>query len=77
MIEDYDQQRRKKATGIRSTLDYVMGFLLLGIGIYFLIYESMGWELMNRPPSSVDKVFGGLMVLYGIWRIYRGYKKNY
>jgi uncharacterized membrane protein YedE/YeeE len=77
MMDDYEKQRRQKATGIRSVLDYIMGFLLLGIGIYFLIYERMGWTLMNRPPSDIDKFFGGLLVIYGIWRIYRGYKKNY
>ena len=77
MIDDYEQQRRKRTIRIRSTVDYVMGFILLSVGVYFLIYERMGWTLMNRAPSSVDQLIGGLFVLYGAWRIYRGYKKNY
>ena len=77
MTDDYEQQRRRRTIRIRSTIDYVMGFILLCVGIYFLIYERMGWTLMNRPPSSVDQLIGGLFVLYGAWRIYRGYKKNY
>jgi hypothetical protein len=28
-------------------------------------------------PDLLEKVFGGFCVLYGCWRIYRGYKKNY
>lgn len=62
---------------MRSIVDYTMGTLFLLLGIYFLIYEKMEWNVFDREPSSIDYIIGGLFVLYGIWRIYRGYKKNY
>ena len=77
MIEEYENQKRRQVSNMRSIMDYVMGFLFLAIGLYFLLYEKLGINYFNRLPSSTDYLFGGLFVLYGIWRIYRGYKKNY
>lgn len=77
MIEEYEQQKRKQISRTRSLMDYVMGALLFLIGIYFLVYQKMGVNVFDREPSSIDYVIGGLFVLYGAWRIYRGYKKDY
>ena len=62
---------------MRSIMDYVMGFLFLLVGLYFLLYDQLGVNYFNNRPAATDYVFGGLFVLYGSWRIYRGYKKNY
>lgn len=62
---------------MRSMMDYVMGGLILLIGLYFLLNEILGIKAFGRAPSSIDKIIGGVFILYGIWRIYRGYKKNY
>ena len=77
MIEEYEQKRRKQVGRMRSIVDYTMGTLFTLLGIYFLLYESMGWNVFDREPSSIDYFIGGLFILYGAWRIYRGYKKNY
>jgi threonine/homoserine/homoserine lactone efflux protein len=77
MIEDYEQKRRKQMTRMRSVTDYVMGIIFICFGIYFLIYERLGINIFQREPSPVDYVIGGLFVLYGGWRLYRGYRKNY
>ncbi len=77
MIEEYEQQKRKQISRTRSLMDYVMGVLLFLIGVYFLVYQKMDMNVFNREPSSIDYVIGGLFVLYGAWRIYRGYKKDY
>jgi hypothetical protein len=62
---------------MRSMVDYIMGAVFFLLGIYFLVYNQFGWKLLDREPSSIDYFIGGLFVLYGSWRIYRGYKKNY
>ncbi|NTS42710.1 C4-dicarboxylate ABC transporter [Flavisolibacter sp. BT320] len=54
-----------------------MGSVFLLLGIYFLVYEKLGLKLLDREPSSIDYFIGAMFVLYGCWRIYRGYKKNY
>ncbi len=77
MLEEYEQQKRRQVSRTRSLMDYVMGTVLLLIGVYFLAYRFLGLNLLDREPSPLDYLIGGLFVLYGAWRIYRGYKKNY
>lgn len=77
MIEEFQDKQRKQRTRMRSLVDYTMGTVFLLLGVYFLIYEKLGWKLLNREPSSIDYLIGLLFVVYGGWRIYRGYKKDY
>jgi threonine/homoserine/homoserine lactone efflux protein len=77
MIEDYEKQKRRQISRTRSLMDYVMGTLLFLVGVYFLIYQTLDMNVFDRKPSSLDYLIGGLFVLYGGWRIYRGYKKDY
>jgi uncharacterized membrane protein len=71
MLEDFEEQQRKRTARIRSFMDFTMGGLLLVAGILLLIYEVGNLDDINR------KGLGILFALYGGWRIYRGYKKNY
>lgn len=71
MLEDFEEQQRKRTTRIRSFMDFTMGGLLLVAGILLLIYKVGNLDDINR------KGLGILFALYGAWRIYRGYKKNY
>lgn len=71
MLEDFEEQQRKRTARIRSFMDFTMGGLLLVAGILLLIYEVGNLDDINR------KGLGLLFALYGAWRIYRGYKKNY
>lgn len=78
MIEEYQKQRERQIGQMRSVTNYVMGILFFLLGVFFLLYESFGiTDLMGRKPSGLDKLIGILFIVYGIWRIYRGYKKNY
>ena len=77
MPEDYQEQHRKRVARIRSGMDYVMGALLFFIGVFFISYGFFDYKLLGREHDTLDYLIGGLFVLYGIWRIYRGYKKNY
>jgi hypothetical protein len=71
MIEDFQEQQRKRTVRIRSFMDFTMGGLLIVAGTLLLIYKIEKLDDINR------KGLGGLFILYGIWRVYRGYKKNY
>jgi hypothetical protein len=77
MVEDYQNEHRKKVTRVRSMMDYIMGAIIILIGVYFLLYETLGLNVFRREPSPLDKLLGGVFILYGSWRMYRGYKKNY
>ena len=77
MVEEYEKNKRRQVTNMRSVADYGMGTLFLLIGLYLLLYRVIGVNILNREPSSYDYLFGALFTVYGAWRIYRGYKKNY
>lgn len=64
---------------MRSLLDYGMGLLILLAGLVFFFRHKFGDISFNErfPPNDIDKIFGAVCIIYGAWRIYRGYKKNY
>ena len=76
MPENQEPDNRKKGYKMRrSVMDYGMGLIIFCIGVFFLIAPSVGFAF------DIDKtfryLFGGLCIIYGIFRAYRGYKKNY
>jgi len=78
MFEEYEKKKRKQITIMRSIMDYGMGILFILAGLFFLFHDKMNIHIGNSStPSLFDKFFGGLCLLYGGWRLYRGYKKNY
>ncbi|MBA2746851.1 MAG: hypothetical protein H0U44_11545 [Flavisolibacter sp.] len=78
MIRDQQNRQRPGTHGLRSMMDMVMGTLIVLIGVYFLVYEKMEINVFRKEPSPVlDVVVGLVFILYGGWRIYRGYKKIY
>jgi hypothetical protein len=77
MAEDYQELHRKRISRMRSLMDYSMGIILSLIGLFFLFYGQMDITLMGRKHNNMDYLIGGLFLVYGIWRIYRGYKKDY
>ena len=78
MIEEYENQKRKRLALRKSIMDYAIGILIVVMGIFFLLRQNFKLEFNeDYPPNNMDKVFGVICLLYGSWRIYRGYKKNY
>lgn len=78
MFEDYEKKKRKQISLMKSLLDYGMGLLILLAGLFFFFRSKFHLSFNERfPPNDIDKIFGVIAILYGCWRIYRGYKKNY
>lgn len=78
MIEDYEKKRKKQVSFMRSVFDYGIGTLILAVGVFLVIRDRFDLAFNERfVPNYMDKVFGAICILYGGWRIYRGYKKNY
>jgi len=75
-MENEAPDRRKKGYMLRRAIaDYGMGVMILGFGVFFLFAPKLGFN-MNMDPTGRG-LFSGLCLLYGGWRIYRGYKQNY
>lgn len=80
MFEDYEKKKRSQHSQMRSMKDYGMGVFILFIGLFFLFRNKLGKIPLNESlgqPDTLEKIFGGLCIIYGVWRFYRGYKKNY
>jgi hypothetical protein len=78
MIEEYEKQKRKRVSLMKSVLDYGMGVIIILAGIFFLFRGKFHLQFNEKfPPNDIDYVFGSMCLLYGAWRVYRGYKKNY
>ncbi len=77
MFEDYENKKRKQVAGMKSIMDYGMGGLIVLLGIFFFFHEKLNLPFGDFPTSVFDKIFGIMCIVYGSWRIYRGYKKNY
>ena len=78
MIEEYEKQKRKRVSLMKSVLDYGMGLMIILAGLFFLFRGKFHIRFNEKfPPNDIDIVFGSMCLLYGAWRVYRGYKKNY
>lgn len=75
-MEDLEEKRMKAYANRRSLMDLGMGLIYSGMGIFFLLKDQLG-VVMDFPPKPFNYIFGGLCLLYGAFRIYRGIKKNY
>lgn len=75
-MDNYGEERRRKSYALmRSIVDYGMGLVIFGFGIFFIIAPRLGKQFDIEPVLMY--FFAGLCIIYGAWRIYRGYKKNY
>jgi hypothetical protein len=62
---------------MRSLKDYGIGIFILIVGLFFIFHDKLKLSFADFATSSSDKIFGAVFLLYGSWRIYRGYKQNY
>lgn len=78
MFEEYEKKKRKQISFMKSLLDYGMGLMILLAGLFFFLRSEFNISFNHRfPPNDIDKIFGVICIIYGCWRLYRGYKKNY
>jgi len=73
--ENSEDRRTKGYILMRTIMDYGMGIIILGVGI--LIAFAPKFNLNLNMSDLYRYSISGLFVIYGVWRIYRGYQKNY
>ncbi|HUM97839.1 MAG TPA: hypothetical protein PK275_08270 [Chitinophagaceae bacterium] len=79
MLEEYEKKRKKQVNLMRSMMDYTMGLIIIIIGVFFFFLRTKEISVNQYlgKPDMLDKVLGAMCLLYGAWRIYRGYQKKY
>lgn len=80
-LEEFEQQplseREKGLIRMRSITNYGMGVFLIVAGLFFMFPTEFTRKYINQYDPFMIKLFAVICWLYGGFRIYRGYKKNY
>jgi hypothetical protein len=59
------------------TYDLVMALLILGMAVVMIFAEKLKIEQIMAVDNTFRYLFGGICVLYGGFRLYRGIKRDY
>lgn len=70
-------EREKGMIRMRSITNYGMGFFMVVVGFFFMFPTSYTHRYIDQYDPTLIKIFAVICWLYGGFRIYRGYKKNY
>ncbi|MFT3979967.1 MAG: hypothetical protein QM687_05815 [Ferruginibacter sp.] len=80
-LEEFDKEeqndRNKGYVLMKSIMDYGMGLLWTGMGVFLTFVEHFDKGMAERFNDPWFKALGIICIIYGLFRIYRGYKKNY
>ena len=75
-FEENTDPKTKRYIGTKSIMDIGMGLIYAAVGIFILFANK--FHFTNEfVDSTIGKIFAGLVIFYGLWRIYRGIKKDY
>lgn len=75
-FENTPDSKTKRYILMKSIMDLGMGFIYIGVGVIILFAKY--FHLFNNFTESIaGKIFAGLVIIYGGWRVYRGIKKDY
>ena len=76
MDNDFRDMQRKNYNTMRNVYNITMGILILGIGLLMFFSDKVGLTLFEQFDKVMIYAFGGLCLLYGGFRLYRGLKKE-
>lgn len=80
-FDEFDREelssRDKNMVRMKSITNYVMGIFLIGAGAFFMFPLKSTRQYIEQYDPVMIKIFAAVCFIYGAFRIYRGYKKNY
>lgn len=76
MENDFREKQRKNYTTMRSIYNITIGIVITGIGVLMFLSDKIGLNLLQQFDPIMIYAFGGLCLLYGSFRLYRGIKKE-
>lgn len=78
MENDFRSKQKKSYNLMRMSYDITIALLLLGMAVLMLFAEKLKIEqLAGKDNEFFRYFFGGLCLLYGSFRLYRGVKHDY
>ena len=80
-LEEFENEplseRQKGMIRMRSITNYGMGAFMILAGLFFMFPTRYTANFINQYDPTMIKIFAVVCWVYGAFRIYRGYKKNY
>ncbi|MEO5889645.1 MAG: hypothetical protein ABIQ31_05295 [Ferruginibacter sp.] len=80
-LEEFEKEqlseRDKGLIRMRSITNYGMGGFMIIVGFFFMFPVKLTQAYINQYDPVLIKIFAIICWMYGAFRIYRGYKKNY
>ena len=80
-LEEFEKEqlspRDKGIVQMRTITNYGMGIFLILVGCCFMFPLKLTRPFISQYDPVLIKIFAAVCWLYGGFRIYRGYKKNY
>ncbi len=75
--DDELSKPEKSMVLIKSITNYVMGVFFIGLGIAIFFPPAILEDNIKRYDELAIQMLGVILIIYGIFRVYRGYRKNY
>lgn len=72
-MKEFDHRSRKTGPSLGTIRETVMGVVIIVCAMAMFFREKLGLDLSFLPKGTVVP-FAALILLYGIWRIFRGIK---
>jgi hypothetical protein len=77
MQESFRDRQKKGYILMRMTYDLAMALLILGMAVVMFFAERLKIQGIMDLDDTGRYLFGGVCVLYGGFRLYRGIKRDY
>lgn len=80
-LEEFEKEqlseRDKGIIRMRTITNYGMGAFMIIVGFFFMFPIKLTQAFINQYDPVLIKIFAVVCWLYGGFRIFRGYQKNY
>jgi len=80
-LEEFEKEemteRQKGISQMRTISNYGMGAFLVIAGLFFMFPTQYTYRFLDNYDPALIKIFAVVCWIYGGFRIYRGYQKNY
>jgi uncharacterized membrane protein len=75
MQDEFRERQKKNAANMRMMRDITMAVLILGMAI--LLFIAPKFNLLTNLSDTFRMILGVLFAIYGLFRLYRGIKRDY
>jgi hypothetical protein len=77
MATDFRERQQKSYRIMRMIYDLSMAVIILGTAVLLLLAEKLKIEQLLSVDPMFRYLMGGVFLLYGGFRLYRGIKHDY